>query len=273
MRKLLAGSGLCVGLERIRERIAERRSGPAQSGAPGTEAVQSPYSLRCVPQGLGPIVESLRDARRVVELEMNSVNDNPLIDPASGDILHTGNFYGAHIARAMDGLKLDMCHLANWTHSIVGLLMDARFSHGLPNSLTPIGGVCQGLKGLQISHSSLVTYLRQQASPSSIHALPTEQFNQDIVSLGTHAAYNAYEMSRMVRDVVAMTLIAAAQAIDIRNGAAKLGAGTAPIYDSVRKATAFVREDRPLAGEITAVSNLIGKRRIPVPEVSEVIKQ
>ena len=72
------------------------------------EAIQSPYSIRCAPQGLGPMLETLEQATTVVEREANSVNDNPLIDPAADRVYHTGNFFGAHIARAMDGLKLDM---------------------------------------------------------------------------------------------------------------------------------------------------------------------
>jgi phenylalanine ammonia-lyase len=265
LRKMLAGSALCVPLDQIRKRIANAGSTPTAGRA--KEPFQSSYSLRCIPQGLGPIFESLRDARRVIEVEINSVNDNPLIDPATGDILHTGNFYGAHIARAMDGLKLDMCNLANWTHSILGSLMDERFSHGLPNSLTPVGGIHQGLKGLQISHSSLVTHLRREASPSSIHTLPTEQFNQDVVSLGTHAASSAYGMSRILRDVIAMTLIAVTQAIDIRGGANQLGTGTSPIHATVRTVTSFVEEDRPLHADIAAVSDLIHACGIPAPDL------
>lgn len=268
LRKLLAGSGLCVRLHDIRDRIADtgRFASNTQTVARAKEAMQAPYSLRCVPQGLGPIFESLRDARKVIEREANSVNDNPLIDPSTGDVLHTGNFFGSHIARTMDGLKLDICNLANWTHSILGSLMDDRFSHGLPNSLSPVLGIYQGLKGLQLSHSSLVTHLRGDSSPSSIHTLPTEQFNQDVVSLGTHAASTAYQMSRMLRDVISMTLIAVTQAVDIRRGADKLGAGTAAIYAAVRETTPFLNEDRPLYRDIAAVSNLIAERRIPVPD-------
>src|SRR5574338_210810 len=157
------------------------------------ESIQSPYSLRCAPQGLGPMYESLLDARLVVEREANSVNDNPLIDPSSDRVFHTGNFYGAHIARAMDGLKLDLANLANWLHSVLALLMDDRFSNGLPPSLSPHVGLYQGFKGMQIVHSSLVTAIRHWSAPSLIHTLPTEQFNQDIVSLGAHAALSAMD--------------------------------------------------------------------------------
>ena len=130
----------------------------------------------------------------MVEREANSVNDNPLIDPVSDRVYHTGNFYGAHIARAMDGLKLDLANLANWLHSVMALLMDDRFSNGLPPSLSPHPGLFQGFKGMQLVHTSLVTAIRHWSAPSLVHTLPTEQFNQDIVSLGTHSALTAMDM-------------------------------------------------------------------------------
>src|SRR5579862_4939875 len=122
MNSLLFGSRLAVPLEEIRRRVENERKA-ANGTVAAHESIQSPYSLRCIPQGLGPMVESLEQARLVVEREANSVNDNPLIDPVSDHVYHTGNFYGAHIARAMDGLKLDLANLGNWLHSVMGLLM------------------------------------------------------------------------------------------------------------------------------------------------------
>jgi phenylalanine ammonia-lyase len=261
MTSLLFGSRLAVPLEEIRHRVeAERKTMHGTIGA--HESIQSPYSLRCIPQGLGPMVESLEYARTVVEREANSVNDNPLIDPVSDHVYHTGNFYGAHIARAMDGLKLDLANLANWLHSVMGLLMDDRFSNGLPPSLGV--EVYHGFKGMQLSHSSLVTQIRHWCAPSLIHTLPTEQFNQDIVSLGTHSALTAMDVTRLLRDAVSITLLSAAQAVDLREGAEKLGAGTRPIYQKLRAVSAFVKADRALEGDIAAVSKMIDRREIPV---------
>jgi len=266
LRKVLAGSQLCVGHHSIREEVAEtgRLATETHAVTRAKTAVQAPYSLRCVSQGLGPIFESLRDAEIVVEREMNSVNDNPLLDPDTGDVLHGGNFFGAHVAREMDALKLDICYLANWTHSILGVLMDERFSQGLPNSLSPKLGIFQGLKGLQLSQTALVVQLRRDSAPSSIHTLPTEQFNQDVVSLGTHAASTTYGMTRMLRDAVAMTLLAVAQAIDIRSHARGLAVGTSTVFSAIRGVSPFVEEDRALHADIAAVSDLIADRRIPV---------
>jgi len=262
MNSLLFGSRLAVPLDEIRHRVELERKAAGGTVA-AHESIQSPYSLRCIPQGLGPMVESLEQARLVVEREANSVNDNPLIDPGSDHVYHTGNFYGAHIARAMDGLKLDLANLANWLHSVMGLLMDDRFSNGLPPSLSAQVGVYHGFKGMQVSHSSLVTAIRHWSAPSLIHTLPTEQFNQDMVSLGTHSAMTAMDVTRLLRDVVSITLLSAAQAVDLRDGAEQLGAGTRPIYQKLRSVSEFVKTDRALDRDIVAVSELLDQRKIP----------
>lgn len=266
LNSLLFESKLAVPLDEIRRRVAEagRRANGNHDVADAAESIQSPYSLRCAPQGLGPMHESLEQCRIAVEREANSVNDNPLIDPVSGRVYHTGNFYGAHIARAMDGLKLDLANLGNWLHAVMALLMDNRFSNGLPPSLSPHPGVYQGFKGMQLVHTSLVTAIRHWCAPSLIHTLPTEQYNQDIVSLGTHSALTAMDVTRLLRNAVAITLLSTAQAIDLRAGGDRMGAGTRPMYHALRAVSAFVEADRALDHDIAAVVGLIERRAIPV---------
>jgi phenylalanine ammonia-lyase len=266
LNSYLFDSKLAVPLDQIRLRLEEeaRHAQRDHDVVAAEESIQSPYSLRCAPQGLGPMLETLEQTRTVVEREANSVNDNPLIDPASNRVYHTGNFYGAHIARAMDGLKLDLANLANWLHSIMALLMDERFSNGLPPSLSPHAGLYQGFKGMQIVHSSLVTAIRHWSAPSLIHTLPTEQFNQDVVSLGTHSAMTAMDITRLMRSVVAITLLSTAQAVDLRQGGARLGAGTRAVFRAIRAASPFVEADRALDTDINRVVELIDRREIPV---------
>lgn len=266
LNSLLFGSQMAMPLDEIRHRVesARKRAVEAEDVVAAAEAIQSPYSIRCAPQGLGPMLENLEQATTIVEREANSVNDNPLIDPVADRVYHTGNFYGAHIARAMDGLKLDLANLANWQHSLMALLMDERFSNGLPPSLSPHPGLYQGFKGLQITHTSLVVAIRHWSAPSLIHTLPTEQYNQDIVSLGTHSATTAMDILGLLRSATAITLMAGAQAIDLRNGVGKLGSGTGPVYRAIRGATAFVKEDRSLDIDVQDVSNLMRGRDIPV---------
>jgi phenylalanine ammonia-lyase len=231
------------------------------------EGVQEIYSIRCAPQVLGIVPESIEATRAVLEREAVSANDNPLIDPETGDVLHGGNFMGQHVSRAMDALKIDMAVVGNHMHAIMALLMDSRFSRGLPNSLSPRLGVYQGFKGVQISQTSLVAHLRRESAPASVHSLPTEQFNQDIVSLGSHAALGATDMERKLRDVVAMTLLAACQAVDLRGNGNELALGTGVLYRALRDISPVLEEDRPMDCDIAAVSQAMADDGLPLPKV------
>lgn len=220
------------------------------SGYTKASGGQSCYSLRCAPQGLGQVWEALEDSRAVIEREINSANDNPLIDPETGRMYKAGNFYGGHIARLLDTWKLDFASIANWGNALVALLVDDRFNDGLPANLTPEPGVNSGFKAVQLSVTSLACAVRQMAGPSSIHSLPTEQYNQDVVSLGMHAAVTAMDALECTRNETAMVLLAAAQAVDLRGGPERLGCGSRRVYAAVRRIAEFQKTDRPLEREI-----------------------
>jgi phenylalanine ammonia-lyase len=226
----------------------------AGSGYTRESSGQTCYSLRCVPQGLGPAWEGLEGGRATVEREINSANDNPLIDPETGRMYKAGNFYGGHIARLLDTWKLDFAAMANWGNALMAVLVDDRFSSGLPMNLTPQPGVNCGFKGMQLSVTSLTCAVRQMAGPSSIHSLPTEQYNQDVVSLGMHAAVTAMDALECVRNETAMLLLASSQAVDLRGGPAKLGTGSRRIYDLVRQVARFQDVDRPMEREVADVA-------------------
>ena len=266
LRAYAAGSTLLFDLDALREKIRENRIDATRT-VETEQGIQTPYSLRCAPQGLGPALENLEFARRVAEREMNSVNDNPLIDAERDEVYHTGNFYGGHIARAMDGVKIDVANLANWAHCLMAMLMDPRFSNGLPASLATDPGLTSGFKGMQLAQTSLVVACRQMAAPSSIHTLPTEQYNQDIVSLGMHSAMSAADMTARLRDSLSILLLALCQAADLRgvgDGREKLGTASSGIYASVRRAARFVDQDRAQAGDIAAVNALIAEQAFPL---------
>ena len=226
----------------------------AGSGYTQASSGQSCYSLRCVPQGLGQVWEAIEDARAVIEREINSANDNPLIDPDTGRMYKAGNFYGGHIARLLDAWKIDFASMANWANALMAVLVDDRFNAGLPMNLTPEPGVNCGFKGMQLSVTSLACAVRQMAGPSSIHSLPTEQYNQDVVSLGMHAAVTAMDALECVRQETAMLLLASSQAVDLRGGPSKLGRGSRRVYDQVRQVARFQDKDRPMEHEVAAVA-------------------
>jgi phenylalanine ammonia-lyase len=223
---------------------------------------QSCYSLRCAPQGLGQVWEALEDGRAVVEREISSANDNPLIDPETGRMYKAGNFYGGHIARLLDTWKIDFASMANWGNALVAVLVDDRFNQGLPANLTPEPGLNSGFKGMQMSVTSLACAVRQMAGPSSIHSLPTEQYNQDVVSLGMHAAVTAMDALECLRNETAMVLLAAAQAVDLRGGPAKLGSGSRRVHAAVRQLARFQDRDRSMEHEVAAVSAKIAAGQV-----------
>jgi phenylalanine ammonia-lyase len=211
------------------------------------------------------VLDALGQHRITLEKEMNSANDNPLVDPDEGRVYHTGNFYGGYVARALDSWKIDLTTLGNWLHGLMALIVDERFSNGLPPNLSSQPGLVTGFKGMQLSLTSLVCALRQLASPSSIHSLPTEQYNQDMISLGVHAALTAMEMTTILQDAAAIVLIALCQAMDLRGGSGGMGAGTRAVYGSVRDQVPFLDRDRPMDGDIAKVRALIMARGIPLP--------
>jgi phenylalanine ammonia-lyase len=268
-RKLLQDSRYVRNLDEIRTRVGAERKASEAKTIHSDEAIQTPYSLRCVPQGIGPVLDALRAHQVVLEREINSANDNPLIDPVEGRVYHTGNFYGGHVARALDSWKIDLTTLANWLHSIMAMLIDDRFSSGLPPNLTREPGLSSGFKGMQLCLTSLVCAMRHLANPSLVHSLPTEQYNQDMVSLGTHAALTAMEMTALARDGAAISLLALCQAIDLRGGRDHLGIGTRAVFETVRKAVTVLDKDRPLDNDIARTSELIRGRLLPLPEMED----
>ena len=227
------------------------------SGYTKASGGQSCYSLRCPPQGLGQVWEALADSRATIEREINSANDNPLIDPETGILYKAGNFYGGHIARLLDAWKLDFAAMANWGNALMAVLVDDRFNGGLPANLTPDPGANSGFKGMQLSVTSLACAVRQMAGPSSIHSLPTEQYNQDVVSLGMHAAVTAMDALECVRNQTAMVLLAAAQAVDLRGGPEKVGAGSRRVYQTVRGILSFQDKDQPMEREVAGLAALL----------------
>jgi phenylalanine ammonia-lyase len=229
------------------------------SGYTRASSRQSCYSLRCAPQGLGQVWEALEDSRAVIEREINSANDNPLVDPETGVIYKAGNFYGGHIARLLDTWKIDFASMANWANALMAVLVDDRFNEGLPANLAPQPGVNSGFKGMQLSITSLACAVRQMAGPSSIHSLPTEQYNQDVVSLGMHSAVTAMDAIECLRNEVAMLLLAAAQAVDLRGGPSKLGRGSHQVYNAVRQVADFQDKDRAMEQEVAMLASKIAR--------------
>jgi phenylalanine ammonia-lyase len=147
--------------------------------------------------------------------------------------------------------------MANWGNAVMALLVDTRFNRGLPANLSPDPGVNSGFKGMQLSITSLTCAIRQLAGPSSIHSLPTEEYNQDVVSLGMHAAVTALDAMECLRNETAMLLLAAAQAVDLRAATAKLGVRNRRVHDAIRQVSDFQDRDRPMEQDIADLAAII----------------
>jgi phenylalanine ammonia-lyase len=233
MVKLLQGSRLC------------RNELDGHHAAQGQQPIQDRYSLRCLPQYLGPILDGWRAAVAAVETEMNSANDNPLIDGKNCISYHSGNFLGEYIGVWMDHLRYYLGLLAKHVDTQIALLVTPEFNNGLPASLVGNSGrtVNMGLKGLQIAANSIMPLLSFYGN-SIADRYPThaEQFNQNINSQGFNSALLAEKSVDFLRSYLAMALIFGVQAVELRtylqegnyDPRPRLSPLTLPLYEAVR---------------------------------------
>jgi histidine ammonia-lyase len=242
------GQALCA--RWIREHLA------VEGTAPRAARVQDRYSLRCAPHVVGVLLDALPPMRRTLEIEINGANDNPLIDPDSGEVLHGGNFYGGHVAHAMDGLKLAVASTADLLDRQLALACHPDTSHGLPANLVARTGpdrvVHHGFKAMQIAASALTAEALKLTMPASAFSRSTESHNQDKVSMGTIAARDAVRVVELTERVLAITLLAACQALDLR-GLAAARPRSREVVRAVRAMVPANTADRRQDGDIEAV--------------------
>ena len=234
MRELLSGSGL------IDDALGRLDRGE-ENGEP-----QDRYSIRCLPQFIGPVVEGLARIEQQIETEINSVTDNPLVDADDDRIYHGGNFLGQYIATCMDELRGFLGLLGKHLDAQIALLVSPEYSKGLPASLigNPDRAVNMGLKALQVSGNSLVPMLEfYGASLADRFPVHAEQFNQNINSQSYGSAILARKSLEVFENCLAINLIMAVQAVDLRefkgtgshDPTASLSATTRPLYQAVRE--------------------------------------
>lgn len=232
------------------------------------QRLQDRYSLRCAPHVIGVVQDALPFFRQLIETELNSANDNPLIDVEGERILHGGHFYGGHIAFAMDALKNTIANLADLLDRQMALVVDARFNHGLPANLSAATGeraaINHGLKALQISVSAWTAEALKQTMPASVFSRSTECHNQDKVSMGTIAARDCLRVIELTEQVVAALLITARQGVALRERVgmkATLHGDLAAMYQDLSERIALIEEDRALDGELRALLDDIRAQR------------
>lgn len=218
---------------------------------------QDPYTVRCIPQLLGPVVDALAAARAVIEVELNAVSDNPLFLVAERRVVHGGNFHGQPVAAALDQLKQALVALGVASERRIARVLDARLNGGLPPFLVAgQAGLHSGFMGLQYCATTLAAEHALLAAPASVRSIPTNANNQDVVPMGMLAARHAARVLDGVRRLVAIELLCGAQALDLR-GAADAGAGTRAVLERVRAVAPPLGDDRGLRPDVEAVADLI----------------
>jgi len=219
-------------------------------------AVQDAYSLRCAPQVHGAVRDVLAHARRVIDIELDSVVDNPVIVP-DGEVMTTGNFHGEPLAFAADMLAMAIAELASISERRVDRMLDPAFSRGLPPFLAPGAGTNSGFMLAQYTAASLVSENKVLAHPASVDSIPTSGKQEDHVSMGWTAVRKLREVVANVRTCLAVEVCCAAQGIDLRAEVAAPSDALGAVHAAVRAAVPVMNVDREVAEQIAIVEGLL----------------
>ncbi len=231
--------------------------------------LQDRYSLRCAPHVLGVLADALPLFRQMIENELNSANDNPIIDAEREVVLHGGHFYGGHIAFVMDSMKSCLANIADLLDRQLATLVDARFNHGLPANLSGADdatrAINHGFKAVQILVSANTAEVLKLSMPASVFSRSTECHNQDKVSMGTIAARDCLRALELTEQVSAACLLSATQGLLLRERAGEWQASQlSPALQTMLKALSndfvLVEQDRPLEAELRNTVQAIRER-------------
>ncbi len=238
MRENLADSTL------IRKREDHLYTGENQEDV-FTEKVQEYYSLRCIPQILGPVKETIDSVAAILEKEFNSANDNPIIDVENRHVYHGGNFHGDYISLEMDKLKIVIAKLTMLAERQLNYLLNAKINELLPPFVN-LGtlGFNFGMQGVQFTATSTTAESQMLSNPMYVHSIPNNNDNQDIVSMGTNSAVIASKVIENAFEVLAIELITVVQAIDYMGQKDQVSAVTKKMYDDIRAIIPTFREDQ-----------------------------
>jgi histidine ammonia-lyase len=255
------GSAACAAW--IRDDLEYRQGAAAVAGA----RVQDRYSIRCSPHVIGVLLDALSMFRPILETEVNSVNDNPIIDAERDEVLHGGNFYGGHVAFAMDGLKAAVANVADLLDRQLALLCNPATSHGLPANLVALDGASSaahhGFKAMQITASALTAEALKLTMPASVFSRSTESHNQDKVSMGSIAARDCQRILELTETVAVVELLALCQAVDLR-GVANCKRRSRELHAAVRALAPRNDGDRRMDVDVTAVLAVYRRGDLPI---------
>jgi histidine ammonia-lyase len=220
----------------------------------GDSKVQDPYSLRCQPQVMGAVRDLLGNAAATLAIEANAVTDNPLV-LGPGEIVSGGNFHAEPVAFAADMLAMAICEIGNLAERRIALLVDPVMS-GLPPFLARDAGLNSGFMIAQVTAAALASENKQRAYPASVDTIPTSANQEDHVSMATHGAFRLIEMAKNAASIIAVELMAAAEAIE-HHRPLKTSPRLEPVLALIRERIAPLTEDRYLAPDLAAATGLV----------------
>jgi histidine ammonia-lyase len=237
------------------------------------ERVQDPYCLRCQPQVMGACLDLLRQAATFLDTEANGVSDNPLVFSDTGEALSGGNFHAEPVAFAADMIAMALCEIGSIAERRIAMLIDPALS-GLPAFLTPKPGLNSGFMIPQVTAAALVSENKQKAFPASVDSIPTSANQEDHVSMAAHGARRLLPMIDNVTAVIAIELLAAAQACDFHAPLASSRALEA-VRATLRKQVPKLEDDRYMQPDMEAAIALVRTAAIakaaglPLPSLCE----
>lgn len=225
--------------------------------------VQEYYSLRCVPQILGPIWDTLENVEAVLMAEVNSANDNPIVDIENQQVYHGGNFHGDYVALEMDKLKLVITKMTMLSERQLNYLLNNKLNEVLPPFINlGVLGLNLGVQGMQFTATSTTAENQMLSNPMYIHSIPNNNDNQDIVSMGTNAALTTKKVIENAYQVLAIQSIAIAQAIDALGCLEKASTPTKALYHAIRTILPTFKQDIVLYPYIHQVKDYISKHSL-----------
>lgn len=235
------------------------------------DKVQEYYSLRCVPQILGPVLDTLNVTQQVVENEVNSVNDNPIIDKANNNVYHGGNFHGDYVSFEMDKLKIAVTKLSMLAERQLNFLMNDKLNGKLP-PFANLGklGLNLGMQAAQFTATSTTAENQTLSNPMYVHSIPNNNDNQDIVSMGTNAALIAAKVVENAYQVLAIELLTAVQAIDALGVDDRLSSESKNIYKQIRSIVPRFEEDSILYKKLASIKHHLQAQYPGLLEASDV---
>ncbi|MCD4791874.1 MAG: aromatic amino acid ammonia-lyase [Bacteroidales bacterium] len=222
------------------------------------EKVQEYYSLRCVPQILGPIYDTIINAENILIDEINSVNDNPIIDAENNNVFHGGNFHGDYVSLEADKIKIAVTKLSMLAERQLNFLMNDKLNQILPPFVN-LGtlGLNLGMQGAQFTAVSTVAENQTLSNPVYVHSIPNNNDNQDIVSMGANASQMARKVINNTFEVLAIELISIIQAVDYLKYGDLLSQKAKDVYIRLRKIVPYFEEDNIKYNDIKNVINFI----------------